>query len=75
MAPKFLVDAERNLRDVTIRDKFRFYLVFKLKGLQYKRWFASTFERNCYRDFNVPDAEVVEVGELPQQLEGLHYEP
>jgi len=70
MAPRFLVDAERPLRDITIQEQFRFWLTFKLKGYQYKRWFASAYERNCYRDFQVAGAEIVDSGELPQKLEG-----
>lgn len=69
MAPRFLVDAERNYRDITIRDKYRFFLVFKLKGYQYKRWFASRFERDSYRDFQIPGADFIEAGEVPHELE------
>lgn len=70
MAPKFLVDAERSVRDITIQHRYRFWLTFKLKGYQYKRWFASAYERNCYRDFNIPGAEIIEADELPPLLEG-----
>ena len=70
MAPRFLVDAERSLRDITIQHRFRFWLTFKLKGYQYKRWFSSAYERNCYREFQIPGADIVEDGELPAVLEG-----
>ena len=70
MAPTFLVDAERDLRDITIRDKYRFWLVFRLKDYTYKRWFSSRFERDNYQQFNIPGAELIDSGELPKQLSG-----
>ena len=65
MAPKYLTDSERPYRDITIQDKFRFWLEFKLRDYVYKRWFASAFERDNYRNYQIPGGVVLDYGEQP----------
>jgi hypothetical protein len=63
MAPRCLVDAERPLRDVMIQDQYRYWLTFTIRGYQYKRWFASEFARNTYRQHQIPGGVVIDSGE------------
>ena len=63
MAPRYLVDAERPHRSQAMQEQFRFFVRIRIKGQDYTRWFASTFERDNYQD-QIPGAVVLEVGAI-----------
>ncbi len=60
--PLYLTDAERTLRTEDMQDRYRFYACFRLKGIQYTRWFADPGSRSAYIG-NFPDCQVMNMGE------------
>lgn len=46
--PVYLTDAERPLRTIDVRDRYRHFAVFRLKGIQYTRWFQDAIIREHY---------------------------
>lgn len=39
--PPYLTDAERHVRPVALRDRYRFFVCFRWRGIQYTRWFDA----------------------------------
>lgn len=60
--PLYLTDAQRPLMGVELQDRYRFYAVFRLKGIQYTRWFTDPGTRQSYVD-NLPGGQTMSLGE------------
>ena len=60
--PPYITDAERPLRPIEMRDRFRFYVCFRWRGVQYTRWFPRPSDIPGYIA-NFPGAQVMNQGE------------
>lgn len=60
--PLYLADAERPIRPIEVQDRYRFYLTFRLRNVQYTRWFTDPDSRSAYLH-NLPGAELMNAGE------------
>lgn len=66
--PIYLTDAERHLRPADLQDRYRFVAVFRLRGIQYLRWFPSAERRDAYLA-DLPAVQILNTGEAPPSEE------
>lgn len=59
----YLTDAERTLRPLEIRDRYRYFATFRYRNIQYTRWFQDPDDRQRFLADNTVD--LVVVGEVP----------
>ena len=66
--PPYITDAERPLRPLEVRDRYRFYVCFRWRGVQYTRWFQSRWDIPPYLE-RFAGAQVMNEGESRTQAE------
>lgn len=62
--PLYLTDAERHLRPADLQDRYRFVAVFRLRNVQYVRWFPSERSRDAYLA-ELPAVQIMNTGVAP----------
>lgn len=63
--PLYLTDAERPLRPPDVQRLYRFFAVFRLRRIQYTRWFYDPSARDTYLASH--SCEVMNRGEEPDR--------
>lgn len=70
--PLYLADSERPIRPLEMQDRYRFFLTFRLRNVQYTRWFTDPTTRAAYFQ-NLPGAQLMNAGEDKRESREADY--